>query len=136
MKVLVYGNRKSEEMWDASTPEKEEAAFKALFKFLDEEWDCYCELADAKEPVMCEACSKTYCAGCTRRDTCACKEKSCPSNANHNDFEKFHRIRWVTAYQKAKAGDYKAMRSLMNDRSSRHYEYEEFHFVKVKDATA
>lgn len=42
MKVLIYGNRKQDdEIYDISTPEKEAAAFLAVFKTLDEEWQVY-----------------------------------------------------------------------------------------------
>jgi hypothetical protein len=41
-KVLVYGNRKIDDIIiDASTPEKEAAAYLKLFKHLDEEWKVY-----------------------------------------------------------------------------------------------
>ena len=47
-KVLVCGNRKSDDIIiDVSTPEKELAAFLKLFKYLDEEWSCYCDLDTA-----------------------------------------------------------------------------------------
>ena len=41
-KVLVYSNRKIDPIIiDASTPEKEAAAFLKLFKHLDEDWQVY-----------------------------------------------------------------------------------------------
>ena len=45
MKVLMYSNRKSDPiLWDASTKEKLDAAFLALFHYLDDDWDCYYDL--------------------------------------------------------------------------------------------
>lgn len=42
MKILVYGNRKADdEFYDASTPEKENAAYLAIFKTLDQDWQVY-----------------------------------------------------------------------------------------------
>lgn len=42
MKILVYTNRKvDDEFYDASTPEKENAAYLAVFKTLDEDWQAY-----------------------------------------------------------------------------------------------
>ena len=42
MKVLIYGNRKQDDaIYDISTPEKEAAAFLAVFKTLDEDWQVY-----------------------------------------------------------------------------------------------
>lgn len=137
MRVLVYGNRKQDDViYDVSTPEKEEAAFRTLFKLFDEEWQVYSELKDVDPPIVCEACTKSYCKGCEDQEDCACQIKGCPSNENHNNFEKSVRLRWIGYYQKAKTGDAKYMKMLMSDRSSRQYEYETFHFARVKDATA
>ena len=42
MKMLMYGNRKVDSIyWDASTPEKEAAAYKCLFLLLKDDWHCY-----------------------------------------------------------------------------------------------
>jgi hypothetical protein len=42
MKLLVYGNRKQDDMiWDVSTPEKRAAAFLALFAVLKDDWQVY-----------------------------------------------------------------------------------------------
>lgn len=44
MKILVYENLKADPVyWDASIPEKEEAALRCLFKLLDE-WECYSDI--------------------------------------------------------------------------------------------
>lgn len=52
MKILVYGNRKADDTYyDVSTPGKENAAYLALFKILDEEWDVYVELETAHKPL-------------------------------------------------------------------------------------
>ena len=52
MKVLYYDNRKIDPiLWDASTPEKEDAAFLALFHVLDEDWECYHDL-DEREGYL------------------------------------------------------------------------------------
>lgn len=53
-KVLVYGNRKADDIaWDASTPELEADAFLKLFNYLDEEWKVYsCEdLREAEQKL-------------------------------------------------------------------------------------
>jgi hypothetical protein len=51
-KVLVYGNRKSDDILiDASTPEKEAAAFLKLFNYLDNEWQCYSDM-DGKQKIL------------------------------------------------------------------------------------
>lgn len=42
MKVLVYGNRKQDDMiWDISSPEKHSKAFLKLFNYLRDEWHVY-----------------------------------------------------------------------------------------------
>ncbi|KKK59521.1 hypothetical protein LCGC14_3033560 [marine sediment metagenome] len=51
--IILYENRKSGPIaWDASTPKKREKALLALFKFLDEEWQCYHDLqGDVQLPM-------------------------------------------------------------------------------------
>lgn len=50
MKVLIYSNRKSDTtIWDASTPEKQAAAFMALFVLLKDEYEVYDELESAPD---------------------------------------------------------------------------------------
>lgn len=52
MKVLIYGNRKEDDtIYDASTPEKEAAAYLRVFKELDEYWQCYADLTAKWKPV-------------------------------------------------------------------------------------
>lgn len=47
MKVLIYDNRKIDPIViDASTEEAELAAFMALFKYLNDEWQVYSDLED------------------------------------------------------------------------------------------
>ena len=51
-KVLVYDNRKMDPViWDASTPELEDKALLALFKFFDE-WNFYEDLRDNPQPTL------------------------------------------------------------------------------------
>ncbi len=46
MEILIYGNRKQDDMmWDISTPEKKKAAFLLLFKYLKDEWGVYCDMS-------------------------------------------------------------------------------------------
>ena len=48
MKILVYGNRKIDDIyWDASTPEKERAALRCLFNYLKDSWKSYGSLENA-----------------------------------------------------------------------------------------
>ncbi len=49
--ILVYHGKHGDEYWLADTPEREAAAYLALFKLLDE-WHCY---EDYDEPVIAEA---------------------------------------------------------------------------------
>jgi hypothetical protein len=42
MKLLIYGNRKQDDMiWVIDTPEQRAQAFLALFKYLRDEWQVY-----------------------------------------------------------------------------------------------
>ena len=54
-KVLIYYNRKTDlpTILDASTPEKEDAAFLQLYHYLDEVWEVYeCDELTAKEKKL------------------------------------------------------------------------------------
>lgn len=135
MKILIYGNRKQDDvLYDISTPEKEEAAFRAVFKTLDEKWHVYSEIG--RESVVCEACQKGYHRGCEDVKDCACTEPNCPRNQKKQPFEIELRQRWIALYRQAKTGDFKAMKRLMQDRSERNHEYEELRYANVKDASA
>jgi len=49
-KILFYENRKSNPIaWDASTQEQEEKAFLSLFKYLDKEWELFCDITEGPE---------------------------------------------------------------------------------------
>lgn len=50
-KVLVYGNRKMDDMcWDASTPILESLAYLKLFTYLDE-CEMYCEMSKEQQKL-------------------------------------------------------------------------------------
>jgi hypothetical protein len=138
MRVLVYGHRKqSDEIYDISTPEKEEAVFRTLFQKMDQDWNVYHRLKQV--PALCAACAMGSHQSCTDNDKvlhhdCACVEKECPSNRPHND--KVLRRKWAGYYKKAKSGDYKHMKMLMAERCDLLYEYETFRLALVRDATA
>lgn len=132
MKILIYGNRKQDDaIYDISTPEKEEAAFKAVFATLDGYWRVYADLQNFKEPEICEPCQKDLHRLCESSD-CGCK----PCSKVHDSLERIcDRDRWAALYVRAKTGEFAAIKKLMEERSNRNYEYETFHYGKVKDAT-
>jgi len=43
-RILLYGGKHGHMVWEASTSEQEDAALKALFSFLDKEWNVYNDL--------------------------------------------------------------------------------------------
>jgi hypothetical protein len=96
MKVLVYGNRKQPDViYDISTPEKEEAAFWALFKMLDEDWQVYSEL-ETVQPVARGVVSsrRNHWAGLYRRakagECAAMKQLMKDRSDRHHEYEEFH----------------------------------------------
>lgn len=101
--VLIYSNRKmSPVVWDASTPELEKQAFLFLFKYLDEEWQCYGDLEE--EITMCGTTPREiYEIGCRKSQ--------------------------MKLYKKAKEGDLMACRRLLEDRKD--YEYEYWDLVEI-----
>ena len=92
MEILIYENRKIDPMaYDISTPEKEAAAYLAVFKMLDEEWDVYCDIDPAKteNDDICECCAAGLHHRCLGdEEGCGCKQGVCGEN---KDIE--HRFR-------------------------------------------
>lgn len=135
MKVLKYENRKIDiELFDISTPEKEEAAYRRLFKELDEDWQCYSDLEET-EPTLCDPCKDgqhKYCqkdnAGCTCAGTPEC-EKENWYRRSQNYTSKLQQ----ELYKKAKTGDVKSIKRLMVARRDCDIEYESVWEVDVID---
>ena len=112
MKILLYQNRKMDpRVWDASTPELEAKAMKALFKFLDKEWQCY---EDLKTPI-------------TKIEQFAAETSSNPRETMDMRIQ----LGMREQYKQAKRGDAKAIRWLLGAR--RDYEYEYWSLIKVED---
>lgn len=131
MRVLVYGNRKQDDViYDVSTPEKEAAAFLLLFKMLDEDWEVYTDLDDVEELKKCEPCSKgihRLCEGeCDCKDTPECQKKTARRFRTHS-----RQLQEKGLLQKARAGDAAAAKQLLTNR--RTYEYEAFSYKDVLD---
>jgi hypothetical protein len=134
-KLLIYGNRKQDDdIWDISTPELEEAAYRELFKTLDGYWGVYADLAEEEPKEICEPCSKDLHRLCEDTENCACEAAACSTAAGRHSYEKKVQARWPELYKKAKAGEFAAMKTLMTERSQRHYEYEEFRISQAKQA--
>lgn len=136
MKILIYGNRKQDDdIWDISTPELAEAAYRELFKTLDEYWQVYADLDDEEnEEVvpLCEPCGKNLHRLCEDKKECPCVSEDCPAFKRRNGYEQSLKNRQKDLYRKAKAGDYAAMKKLMDSRTS--YEYEEFRISEARKA--
>lgn len=110
-KILFYTNRKIDGglAWDASTPWLEEKALKALFKFLDKDMGFYDELKEENympERMIFDGVSSVRPAD--MRDLITQRD-------------------W---YRRAKKGDMKSLRWLLEHR--KHCEYEYWCFVEVK----
>jgi hypothetical protein len=134
MMILAWVNRKNEEYWDASTPEKEKAAFRRLFENL-EEWGCYADfdpgdlkasekmLADLREAMKELEKSSLACVKALR------EEKEAELHREEREFARI--ILDADIYKKAKAGDDKALRRLLESRKG--HEYEEWQLIDVTD---
>ena len=118
MRVLIYGNRKQDDdIWDISTPELEEAAYRELFKTLDEYWQVYADLGDEENEdatPLCEPCSKNLHRLCEDKEECPCVDTECPAFKYRNGYQQAGIKRQKDLYRKAKVGDYAAMKKLMD----------------------
>jgi len=138
MKVLIYGNRKQDDMmWDASTPEKEKAALRQLFECLDESWQVYGEIKDTKEVKRQEKKVEEL-----REAVEEVKNGKIPKAleaAGRNNAVAYERAKREFAslkeqngyYEAAKNGDDKALKILLQIRKG--YEYEEWDYGDVID---
>ena len=109
-KILRYGNRKTDDVvWDISTPQKEEKAFRELFAILKDEWQVY---SDLEEPYYGDSCGHQCEAG---------------HNPVVGDSTDEHQLE---LYKKAIVGDIKAIKSLLELRKD--YEYEDWSIETVK----
>ncbi|MGH9426001.1 MAG: hypothetical protein ACRD2L_06840 [Terriglobia bacterium] len=134
MKVLVYGNRKQGDMmWDVSTPEKEDAAFLALFRYLGDVWKVYSTLnEDLKdrerefkelEEVLDAYAKKSVPAALMKTAKMKLEDRKSIESS-------LMRIRQMAELlKKAQGGDAKAAKKLLSMRKG--YEYEEWHIAEV-----
>lgn len=125
MDVLIYGHRKtSTKMYDISTPEKELAAYLAVFYELDD-FTVYNDL-DAIPDLTgpCKACvadlhDKCYIHSCECVASPECKRRT------NNQIRNLRQLRtWKKWCEEARQGNAESARKLVKDRSNRQYEYE------------
>lgn len=50
-RILLYIGKDHKLAWDASTPEQEESAYLALFRYLDKEWGFYEDLRNMESEI-------------------------------------------------------------------------------------
>ncbi len=145
MKVLVYENRKQDpQYWDASTPEKENAAFERLYQLLRDSWEVYVDLAEELEKptpeseppltavtvalptqLIKEIRAVAEAAGATAEKVLTdALQRHFPPESHPDPFQ-------VKLYTRAQAGDVAAMKKLMKLR--RDYEYEHWTLAEVEE---
>jgi hypothetical protein len=138
MKILVYENRKCDpSYYDASTPEKELAAYLLLFKQL-EDWDIYCELKEfvpADQNRMCKPCEKGLHKYC-EEDDCFCNVNEkisvpCVNNLRRQRMVQAEFVAQKKLYDAAKQGDANSAKQLIRRRKD--YEYEDVSLQDVID---
>lgn len=109
-KVLLYKAKYDTAVFDISTSELENKAYKAIFKELDKDYEAYSDLYDDLEAfnneVVCRHCNGTG------------KVKSM-SDQDHKSYIKMSEL-----YKKAKKGDIESLKELLKWRSRSHFEYE------------
>lgn len=118
MKILIYGNRKTDPtIYDISTPEKENAAFLLLFKMLDEDWEVYSDIEKAEKFEICKPCIHNLHDRCDEGN-CICSAESCKKQFRRAESERKKiesMVRWL---KEARRGSAESARKLMNARKS------------------
>ena len=136
MKVLHYSNREYNDMyWDASTPEKEAYAFKALFNYLKDYWEVYGPLED--EVISSEKCLKnaqdklTALTGAADYSTRKFDIKDTEKNiARYTDDLTYDKTQ-LQLFNEACADNVRSLIGLLRIRKE--YEYENWYFINVID---
>lgn len=140
MKMLMYGNRKVDPIyWDASTEEKEQAAYKCLFILLRDDWQCYRDLeSDGTElegrEIELKELEKLQAIFDTLPELLKAEAKQ--------KLEQLPRLKWHIVdlkyekqlWDRIKAGDEKAIPKFLKMRKSG--EYEEWEMVDAYDPLA
>lgn len=138
MKVLKYKGKHADEYWDASTEAKEKAAFRKLFKTI-EEFECYSVYGPVDQAKITELQGKIAEVETALKEKkvlaglITAAENNIKYMKNELRQELFAQEQY-DLYQKAKAGDEKAMMRLL--RSHRDYEYEGWEMIEVADPEA
>jgi len=121
-RILVYHGKHADQYYDISTPKLELASYKKLFKELDEDWGFYDDLKDDEELKE----SETRLAELKSVDISklpkSVREKLDPKEADELEQEIESKKDEMALYEKAKSGDLKSIKNLLESRSD--YEYE------------
>lgn len=138
MKLLVWKFKYDDIYYDISTKAKEEAAYRAMFSELDVEFEVYAELTDTDLKEAEDELAELL------KYKAEADEKKLSQFLADNLHRAFADIpsresyvrglkKQVALYKKAKAGDYAAIRELLNYRSKEDYEYETFRIVETTE---
>lgn len=128
MKVLVWTNKYGGELYDASTPEAELAAYKAVFEEMDGD-DFYIDIEEAGEPITCEPCQKQLHRHC-EKGNCICTEAECKRKVGRLSREQ----EMARMFKAAKSGNLQAIKEFVMKRSKEGYEYEAVEIKQVQKA--
>jgi protein subunit release factor A len=140
MKVLRYANRKVDAYyWDASTKEKEKAAFRRLFEILDGGWKVYSDLDEKEIAVLTADLSNMKKVVAKLSDPDVSELVECDLDAKRAKIDHLEdRLkdlkRETGLYRLAKKGDDEALRELLEIRSDG--EYEEWELADVVNPLA
>ena len=132
-KILVLHSKHSPIYYDASTPELEEESYRKIFKFNDKDFNCY---EDSKQPYANKYISQL------EKQVKDLKEaiKKIPAillNDARNNLRRLkNELKWMKRdadlYAKAKKGNIKAIKDLVNSRSEEDAEYERVSIEEVE----
>ncbi len=121
-KILIYHGKHDNQYYDISTPKLESSSYKTLFKELDEDWGFYDDLKDDSELKE----SETRLAELKSVDVSklpkSVREKLDPKEISELEHEIGSKKDEMSLYEKAKSGDVKSIKQLLDSRSD--YEYE------------
>lgn len=139
MKLLLWKFKYGDVYFDVSTQAKEDAAYRYMFEDLEEDFQAYCELTqenidtEVKWVEEAKALKAKNDAGMLLTPF----QHDCAYDAKRRLPEREQYLmdlhRQFDLYQKAKTGDIKAIRALIQLRSRKDHEYETFRIIETTD---
>jgi hypothetical protein len=136
MKLLIWKFKYDDYYFDVSTAAQEDAAYRYMFDDLEEDFQAYCELTQeniAEEEKWVAEARECRAKADAKQLSEFMQDAARTALKNLDERERYldDLQRQYALYQKAKTGDIKSIRALVQHRSRKDHEYETFRIVET-----